>query len=72
MSQKSGTYPLHPKIRCLSAALILAVLVGLALGRPVTREDVRSSLWEGGTIAVTASCEEGRFVADEVETFPPA
>ena len=46
----------------------LTIRVPASLGRPLTREDVRSSLWEGGTIAVTARCEEGRFIADKVET----
>jgi Family of unknown function (DUF6281) len=46
----------------------LTIRVPASLGRPLTREDVRSSLWDGGTIAVTARCKEGRFIADKVET----
>jgi Family of unknown function (DUF6281) len=49
----------------------ITVRVPFALGRPLTHHDVRSSLWKGGTISVTATCQDGRFIADTVETSPP-
>jgi len=50
----------------------LKIRVPESLGRPLTHEDVESSLWKGGTISVTATCVEGGFVAQQVEAFPPA
>lgn len=48
----------------------LVVRVPKDLGRPLSSEDVESSLWEGGTIEVTAECDRG-FVATKVMAFPP-
>lgn len=31
----------------------------------LTREDVRGSLWEGGTVTATVHCEDRSFIADE-------
>lgn len=53
------------------ARAYLTVRVPAALGRPLDRVDVESSLWEGGTISVTARCEGGALVATDVEAGPP-
>jgi hypothetical protein len=50
----------------------LTIRVPASLGQPLSREDVRSSLWKGGTIRVTATCVDGRFIAQRVAAFPPA
>ena len=50
----------------------ITIRVPASLGEPLTREDVRSSLWKGGTIHVVAGCDGDRFVAQQVEAFPPA
>lgn len=49
----------------------LTVRVPEELGRPLTRSDIRSSLWEGGTIDLTVRCEDGRYVAERVSAHPP-
>jgi hypothetical protein len=48
----------------------LEVRVPRSLGEPLTRKDIRSSLWKGGDIAVTAVCSGDRLVAQRVEAFP--
>jgi hypothetical protein len=50
----------------------LTIHVGTELGRPLTREDLRSSLWEGGDLAVTAKCIDGEFWAEQVTASPPS
>lgn len=40
-------------------------------GEPLTREDVRESLWEGGTVDVEAVCERGAFLAGDIDAYPP-
>jgi Family of unknown function (DUF6281) len=51
----------------------LTVRVPPSLGRPITRDDVQASLWEGGTIALRARCSrDGGFVAEDVAAFAPA
>ena len=50
----------------------LSVRVPARLGRPLTRADIRSSLWEGGTIEVGVGCANGRYVAKRVEAKPPS
>jgi len=50
----------------------LTVRVPAELGRPLSREDIRSSLWEGGTVSLTVGCREGHYVAERVEAHPPA
>jgi hypothetical protein len=40
-------------------------------GRPLTRQDVRSSLWQGGILSVTATCVDGQFWAEDVTASPP-
>jgi hypothetical protein len=49
----------------------LTIRVGSDMGRPLSREDVRSSLWEGGDLSVTATCRDGRFLAEQVTASPP-
>lgn len=48
------------------------VRVPMALGRPLTRSDIESSLWGGGTLKATVSCRDGSFVASSVTAVPPA
>lgn len=48
----------------------LFVRVPAAAGEPLVKEDVRTSLWEGGAISITASCQGDRFVAEGVKTYP--
>jgi len=51
----------------------LTVRVPPALGTPITRADIETSVWEGGSIALRARCtEEGNYVAEEVEASPPS
>jgi hypothetical protein len=50
----------------------LLVLVPKALGRPLDADDLHNSLWQGGTITITAVCRGGRFVATGVAAKPPA
>ena len=50
----------------------LTVRVQSSLGTPLSEEDVRTSLWQGGTIEITARCARGRYVADHVAAFPPS
>ena len=40
-------------------------------GEPLTRKDVRESLWEGGTIDVDGVCEGSAFVARDIEAYGP-
>jgi hypothetical protein len=55
------------------ARAFLAVRVPRSLGRPLTRADVRRSLWQGGTIRIGTRCGlRGRYVATSVKAFPPA
>jgi hypothetical protein len=55
--------------RYLRAALDVRVPAGL--GRPLTRRDVRTSLGNGGTVALTVACRDGRYVATNVSAAPP-
>lgn len=48
----------------------LYVRVPPSVGKPLTKEDIRTSLWEGGSIAITARCEGDRFVAEDVKSYP--
>ena len=54
------------------ARAFLTVRVPARLGLPLTRADIRSSLWRGGTISLTIECREGRYLAERVEARPPA
>lgn len=48
----------------------LIVEVPVSSGRPITRQDLRRSLWKGGSIEIRARCSGDRFLADAVETYP--
>ena len=50
----------------------LTIRVPLDAGRPLDRDDIRDSLWEQGTIAITARCAGGRYVAVTVRAEPPS
>jgi hypothetical protein len=51
----------------------LTVRIRPALGEPITRADVETSLWKGGSIALRVQCaDEGRYVAEEVDASPPS
>ncbi len=69
--------PYDVRIRATEASLAayeraeLSVRVPATLGRPLTRRDIESSLWEGGTLKATVSCSDGRFVATSIEAAPP-
>jgi hypothetical protein len=55
------------------ARAFLTVRVPPSLGRPLTRADIRRSLWQGGTIRIGTRCGlRGRYVALSVKAFPPA
>jgi hypothetical protein len=49
----------------------LTVRVPQSAGKPLTRADVKASLWEGGTIHIEAECKAGRFVAHAADAYPP-
>jgi hypothetical protein len=51
--------------------VFLTIHVGESLGQPLTRDDVRSSLWEGGDLSLTATCVDGAFWAERVTVSPP-
>ena len=48
----------------------LVVRVPRSAGRLITQEDIRTSLWKGGSIDVTASCAGDRFLVESTETSP--
>lgn len=48
----------------------LTVRVPASAGRLVSKEDIRTSLWKGGSIEMTVRCAGDRFLADTVETYP--
>jgi hypothetical protein len=49
----------------------LTVRVPAPLGRPLTERDIHSVLDKGGSIAITATCAAGRYVAQQVRAEPP-
>jgi hypothetical protein len=49
----------------------LTIRVPSDLGRPLTRNDLRASLWEGGTISLTVACDGRDYVASRVAAYPP-
>ncbi len=69
-------YDLEMRVDEASAAryerVFLTIHVSERLGRPLSREDVRSSLWEGGTVSVAATCVDGEFWAEQVTASPPS
>jgi hypothetical protein len=48
----------------------LSVRVPASAGRLVTKKDIRTALWEGGSIEMTVRCSGARFLADTVGTYP--
>jgi hypothetical protein len=48
----------------------LIVRVPASAGRLVTKKDIRTSLWKGGSIEMTVRCSGARFMADTVATYP--
>jgi hypothetical protein len=48
----------------------LTVHVEPEMGRPLRRADLRSSLWRGGSLAVSVSCADDRFFAEEITSIP--
>jgi hypothetical protein len=50
----------------------LSVRVPAGLGHPITKDDLRNSLWKGGSIDIEAGCKAGRFVAQRLTTTPPS
>jgi Family of unknown function (DUF6281) len=48
----------------------LDVRVPAELGRPLTHRDISTSLWRGGTIALTVACRDGRYLATDVTAAP--
>lgn len=48
----------------------LVIRVPAGPERLLTRADIRSSLWEG-TIELTVTCRDGRYVAESVTAYPP-
>lgn len=69
-------YDIELSVASTSAAryerAFLRVRVPASLGEPLTREDVRSSLWEGGTVSMRVRCGDGGvFVAETIAAAPP-
>ena len=50
---------------------LLSVHVRRALEEGLTREDVKASLWEGGTVDAVTECRGGKYVARSLQAFPP-
>lgn len=48
----------------------ITVRVPASGGRLVSKEDIRTSLWKGGSIEMTVRCAGDRFLAQTVETYP--
>jgi hypothetical protein len=48
------------------ARAFLTVRVPPRLGRPLTRQDIRVSLWKQGHISATVTCSGGRYVATAI------
>ena len=69
--------PYDVRIRVNAASLAayeraeLTIRVPPSLGRPLTRRDIESSLWRGGTLKTTVTCNDGEFVASSIEAAPP-
>jgi hypothetical protein len=67
-------YDLDLRVKYASASkyerAFITVRVQKGLGAPLTRDDVRSSLLQAGSLALTVRCESERFVAKEVSAFP--
>lgn len=50
---------------------LITVRVPRDAGEPLTPEDVRESLWKGGTIDVDAICDDSAYLAREIGAHPP-
>jgi hypothetical protein len=50
----------------------VSVRVPAELGQPLSREDIHSSLLKGGTVSLTVTCRQGRYIAQQVDAYPPA
>jgi Family of unknown function (DUF6281) len=68
-------YDVTVRVASASAPRYLRALIDVRvtreLGRAISRHDIRTSLWKGGTISITATCQAGRYVATQVSTAPP-
>ena len=49
----------------------LSVRVNDATKNPVTKQDLKTSLWQGGTMRADVHCDDGAFVADDLAFFAP-
>lgn len=49
----------------------LTVRVPKTAGQPLSRDDLRESLWEGGTVSVEARCSLRGYVATEISAAAP-
>jgi hypothetical protein len=49
----------------------LTIRVPSGIEPPLTQSDIRSSLWEGGTIELSVACRDGRYVAESVAAHRP-
>jgi hypothetical protein len=49
----------------------LTIRVPASLGRPLTEHDIHAVLDKGGSITVTATCGDGRYMAEQVRAGPP-
>ena len=49
----------------------LSVRVNDETKNPVTKQDVKTSLWEGGSMRADVHCNDGAFIADDLAFFPP-
>jgi hypothetical protein len=50
---------------------LLTIRVPASLGRPLTEQDIHSVLDKGGSITITATCGDGRYLAQQVRARPP-
>jgi Family of unknown function (DUF6281) len=50
----------------------LTIRLPAELGQPLSREELCSSLWEGGTISLNVTCRNDKYLAREVNAHPPA
>jgi hypothetical protein len=51
--------------------VFLTIHVAKSLGQPLRRDDVRSSLWQGGDLSLTATCVDDEFWAERVTASLP-
>jgi hypothetical protein len=49
----------------------LTVRVPASTGHPLSREDLESVLWKGGTLEAEVMCSGDEFVASSVKAVPP-